>query len=78
MAEEFIGDVSKRLAEDIAGAAFKDIAPARVPILVRLRRMKAAKEEELNDIDAAIKVLESNPGFVEALDVLGRVSNRIY
>lgn len=51
---------------------------ARTPILDRLRQQKAKIERQLSEVNEAIKVLESNPGFVEALDVLGKVSNRIY
>lgn len=64
--------------DEAMGASIKEFSPTQVPILERLRKQKNGIEQQLANINEAIKVLESNPGFVEALDVLGKVSNRIY
>lgn len=47
-----------------------------VPVLSRLKAKKQNLEQQLSDLDNAIKQLESHPDVYEVLEALNKVGNR--
>lgn len=66
-----MSDVLAKLAYG-AGEANSPATGRYIPESVadRLRRQKAAHEESLARINAALSALDSNPGFADALDAV--------
>jgi len=64
--------------ESVKAYVGESLGPAQMPLLSRLKKNKEQLEQQLANVNEAIDVLERNPDFVKAYDIIGKVGNRIY